>query len=73
LPQHEDYNIQGYRFIKHVKHLYSHKTWLLDVYEYVDGQIPNDEYILWKNIQELNEIPIIGAHTKIIQQLLNNK
>lgn len=73
LPQYENYDIQGYRFIKQYKHLYSHKTWIMDVYEYVDGQLPKDEYILWKDIQELNEIPIIGAHTKIIQQHLNKK
>ena len=66
-PQYEEINTNGYEFIKQVKHIYSHKTWIMDVYQYIDGEIPNDEYVVWKNIDELNEIPMIGAHLKILK------
>ena len=32
LPQYEDIDINGYEFIKKVKHIYSHKTWSMDIY-----------------------------------------
>ena len=39
----------------------------MDVYEYENGILPNDEYIVWKELSDLKEIPIIGAHLKILK------
>ena len=70
LPQYESFDISGYEFLKKTKHVYSHKTWVMDVYKYIDGQLPNDEYLVWKDLNELNEIPLIGAHLKIITKYI---
>lgn len=68
LPQYEDFDINGYNFIKQYKHIYSHKKWNMDVYEYESGILPNDEYLVWKELRDLKEIPIIGAHLKILKE-----
>ena len=68
LPQYEDFDINGYTFIKQYKHIYSHKKWNMDVYEYESGILPNDEYLVWKELSDLKEIPIIGAHLKILKE-----
>ena len=68
LPQYEDFDINGYTFIKQYKHIYSHKKWIMDVYEYENGILPNDEYLVLKGLSDLKEIPIIGAHLKILKE-----
>ena len=68
LPQYEDFDINGYTFIKQYKHIYSHKKWIMDVYEYENGNLPTDEYLVWKDLSELDEIPMIGAHLKILKE-----
>ena len=45
----------------------------MDVYKYIDGQLPNGEYLVWKDLNELNEIPMIGAHLKIINEILSHR
>lgn len=68
LPQYEDFDINGYNFIKQYKHIYSHKKWNMDAYEYKNGILPNDGYLVWKELDDLKEIPIIGAHLKILKE-----
>lgn len=69
LPQYEEFDTTGYQIIKPYQHVYSHKIWKMDLYQYVDGNIPNDEYVDFKNIDELDEIPIIGAHRKMLEDM----
>ena len=69
LPQYEQFDTCDYTFIKQYKHIYSHKKWIMDVYEYHHGKLPSDEYLIWKDISDLNEIPIIGAHLKILKEM----
>ena len=40
----------------------------MDVYNYIDGEIPNDEYCIWVDVKDLKQLPIIGAHLKIIKK-----
>ena len=68
LPQYETIDTNGYEFIKQSKHIYSHKTWSMDVYKYINGTIPNDEYLVWVNLDEMDQLPMIGAHLKIINK-----
>ena len=53
-----------------MKHIYSHKTWSMDIYKYIDGKLPNDEYLIWVDINKCKELPIIGAHLKIIHDII---
>lgn len=70
LPQYEEFDSTGYNYLKQYKHVYSHKKWIMNVYQYDGGKLPNDEYIIEKDIHELKDIPIVGAHLKIIKDLL---
>ena len=40
----------------------------MDVYKYIYGTIPNDEYLVWVNLDEMDQLPMIGAHLKIINK-----
>lgn len=71
LPQYESYDTEGYTFIKEMKHVYSHKVWKMKIYEYQDGKIPDDEYVRWVDIGQLDQLPIIGAHLKILNQRIH--
>lgn len=68
LPQYEKMDLEGYEFIKEYKHVYSHKKWIMKLYEWKKGKLPEDDYVIWKDIDELKVIPIIGAHLKILKE-----
>ena len=68
LPQFEDIDLNGYEYIKQSKHIYSHKTWVMDIYKHIDGKIPSDEYLVWVNLDEVDQLPMIGAHLKIMMK-----
>lgn len=60
-----DYNLTNPLF-KH-KHVFSHKTWLLHVYD-ISIQ-PNDKES-WIDLDQLKKLPMVTAHKKILEQYL---
>lgn len=68
LPQYDIFDTKGYNYFEKRKHLYSHKTWNMEVYIWNDGILPNDSHLLWIDLDKLNEYPIIGAHLKILKE-----
>ncbi len=68
LPQYEMWEIKGYTYKYQSRHVYSHKIWEMDVYEYENGKIPHEDHTLWISLDELDDIPIIGAHLKILKK-----
>lgn len=69
LPQVNNADLSGFRLIKKAKHVYSHRIWTMDVYRYETGEIPNHELWTWVDKQQLKELPMIGAHRKILLDL----
>lgn len=69
LPQYEKIDVKGYIFVKQYKHVYSHKVWIMNLYEWRGGILPDDKYVVWKDLDEIKEIPVIGAHLKILKSL----
>ena len=71
LPQYETYDTNGYEYINEMKHVYSHKIWKMKIFQHQSGIIPNDEYVIWVDIDQLDQLPIIGAHLKILNQRIH--
>lgn len=67
----EEYNeeIEVTEFYKEVKHVFSHRTWRMQVYKARFLKQPN---LKLYNFQEMNLIPIATAHKKIIQNIEKN-
>lgn len=68
LPQFENLDTKGYHFKKNYKHVYSHKIWKMEVYEWQSGKIPDDDYLEWVDERKIDEIVMIGAHRKILDE-----
>jgi A/G-specific adenine glycosylase len=49
------------------KHIYSHKTWTMNVFV---NQLDNTENVIPIKIKELKNVPIITAHKKIIDKII---
>jgi A/G-specific adenine glycosylase len=54
--------------IKTYKHVFTHQTWLMDVYQLKVKQGKFDQGV-WVHQDELNQIPIPEAHQKIIREI----
>jgi len=54
--------------IKTYKHVFTHQTWLMDVYQLKVKQGKLDQGV-WVHQDELNQIPIPEAHQKIIREI----
>lgn len=66
LPMLEKTNLE--QPVLSTKHIFSHKTWLMDVYVVDDLTIKNPLY-QWVNLEDLNELAMITAHRAILTSL----
>lgn len=57
-------DIEIYEYIKEVKHVFSHRTWKMQVYK---ARFLSQPQIKLYSMQEINELPIATAHKKIFK------
>ena len=61
----EEYNIdiEPISYISTIKHVFTHKTWYMNIYEFKVNQAFDHLYTL----KQIEEIPISSAHRKVLK------
>lgn len=64
----QDIPFEQAEFTSQLTHTYSHKHWHIDVYR-CQGYLPIEKEWIFYPLHKLHELPMIGAHRKILLQL----
>lgn len=67
----EEYNIdlEAISYISNIKHVFTHKTWYMNIYEFKINH-PNDNLY---TLQEIENLAISAAHRKVIKAYIKSK
>ncbi len=68
LPQKKEFDTQNYTYLGKSKHVFSHRVWLMDIYEGTEYVL--QEHEKWIAVDQLNDISLVGAHRKILEKYL---
>ncbi len=63
------YPLKVHSYIDHVKHVFTHKTWSMNIYEFI---LEKDNEHLY-TIEQINELALSSAHLKVLKAYLKSK
>lgn len=72
LPQKEIYDSSQDIYIGKRKHVFSHRIWQMEIYEKT-GPYTLAPYEKWIEMDQLDQLSIVGAHKKILMNYFDNK
>lgn len=73
LPQKKEIDLNQFSYLGKSKHVFSHRIWLMQIYKAKENSYILNNKEIWFPIDQLDQIAIVSAHRKLLDQFLHDE